>query len=63
MTGTVYILIWATFKAPLSSRLDGDLECTMAVHLVECSLVVLELEDVCNLHKHDQVSIVDAGLS
>ena len=62
-TGMVYILVRAAFKAPLSSRLDGDLERTTAVHLVERGLVVLELEDVRNLHKHDRVSIVDAALS
>ena len=62
-TGMVYILVWATFKAPLSSGLDGDLERTTAVHLVERGLVVLELEDVRNLHKHDRVSIVDTALS
>ena len=62
-TGRVYILIRADFRALLSSRLDGDLERTTAAHLVKRGLVVLELEDVRNLHKHDRVSIVGATLS
>ena len=40
----------------LHSRLDGDLERTAAVHLVERGLVVLKLEDVRDLRKKVQVS-------
>ena len=40
----------------IHSRLDGDLERTAAVHLVERRLVVLELEDVRDLRKKVQVS-------
>ena len=40
----------------LHSRLDGDLERTAAVHLVERGLVVLKLEDIRDLRKKVQMS-------
>ncbi len=51
------------FKAMPISRLDGDLERSTAVHLVERALVILELEHVRNLQERDRVSIVDTALS